>query len=205
VRDRKVLKTVVTFLVLFSSTGLCQQDGKPFEYSKRVLDAVSEQYGISQALSTARQGSEAPISDLSNTSAWLAKKYPDFAHRVQPGIPLREFRRSFAVTFEENESYRRLYSVFVHIRLRDTPEAAGRAAAAYFVSIAVMFDKGSFSGSPVGDWTASIAGEAGGADLIFIRRNAFMQVAYQGPYEFTKSDRSYPSGEPILMAPGPVL
>jgi len=185
-----MMNRIATFLLLSASLGFCQQAGQPFQYSTRVLDSVSERYGIVQATSPARQAAQPQILDLTSTSAWLAQRYPDSTHRVKPGIALREFSKSFAVMLHENESYWRFDSVGVDIRLRDTPEAAGRAAAAYLASIAVEFDKGSFSGSPVGNWTASRFTPGKRASLVFLRGNAFVYVSYAAPAEVSKVDKS---------------
>jgi len=98
-------------------------------------------------------------------------------------------RLSYAEVLREDAEARVFNGVTLHLRLADTLEGAGRLVVNYFSRIQVLYDKGSFSGMPVGDFTARSAW-GGIPHIVFTRKNAFVHLSCDPAIEISKRDKS---------------
>lgn len=177
-------------LVLLAIGGLSAQKA-PELWSMEHREQVARQYGIADLKLPYKDAGESPFASAQPVADWLKDR---FKARIVPALKkgdrLIEFTGDIIATAHEDDVKTTFSSVNLRVGLGETIEGGGATAANYLARSQVSYHKGSFSGSPVGDWTASRFDNGVGAALVFFRKNAFVYLSCKAPMEVTKSDRS---------------
>jgi len=143
--------------ILILMTAVCcssQEEKKPYMLPKKTLDAVQRHYGILDALATAHVSGQAEIVNLATVDDWVSERYK-LDRRKNVDKPLRSFSKEFGRVLREDEDKKTSYPIRLEFALRNSSEEAGQAAAMYLFNVSIRFEKGSFSGMPIGDWTGN--------------------------------------------------
>jgi len=175
----------VTFAIVIASTAFGQE---PKLHDERLVCELMDHYGLSGREKLYAPG-QTEASSLSPMLPWLERRLGPLDKGVLKQTPLRSFRQSFAEVLREDTETKVFNGVTLHLRLADTLEGAGRLVVDYFSRIQVLYDKGSFSGMPVGDFIARSAW-GGIPHIVFTRKNAFVHLSCDPAIELSKRDRS---------------
>ena len=126
---------------------------------------------------------------LSPMLPWLEQRIGPLDKRTLKQTPVRSVRLSNAEVLRDNGEAKVLSGVTLNLRLADTLEGAGRLVVEYFSRIQVLYDKGSFSGIPVGDFTAR-SDWGGIPHIVFTRKNAFVHLSCDPAIETSPKTRT---------------
>jgi hypothetical protein len=186
-------------LLIFTTAALllcfAQDQGKPSivdEGYERYLKKFADAYGISELKRPYKADGQQEISDLQPLLSWLTnKKITQISSDEKQGS-VRRFTIPFMIIIREDADTQTFYSGEIHVYLGKSFDDAERFAASYLSNISVPLDKRSFSGTIVGDWTASRYEHDRKAVLFFLKKNAFVRISYQSPIEIYKAEKTRP-------------
>lgn len=179
----------VLCLVVVASAGLAQKQEmqEPRFGDEQHVRRVMKYHGIGGQGAKYQAMGQTEIESLTPLLAWLESQFGPRETRKSSNAPLRSFDEPLQIIVREDAQSKVFNVIWVHVRLKDTFDEAGTAAAIYLSRLPLLAGKGSFSGVTVGDWTAN--GEYGGDPaLFFTRKNAFVRVLCNQAIEILKSD-----------------
>lgn len=183
----------ITFTILLATAlaALAPAQKAPELWSKEHKEKIAREYGISDLKLPYRDTGEPPFSTAQPVADWLKDR---FKARIVPALKkgdrLIEFTGTLIATVHEDEVKTTFSSANLRIGLGETIDGGGATAANYLARSQVSYVKGSFSGTPVGDWTVNRFDNGVGASLVFFRKNAFVYLSCKAPMEVMKIDRS---------------
>lgn len=180
---------VFSFLAALSLC-LAQEGGALSPYGEKGLGLLAERYGITGSTRHYRESGQPEISTVGPLLSWLDARYGGHRFREQSGGAVLHFTRPFSIVLGEDTESLTFEGGEVQVRLSKSFEGAEKAAALYLGNLAVRFDKGPFSGTTVGDWSASRNDHERRAALVFLRKNVFVKVFYEAATEVSKRDRT---------------
>lgn len=184
-------RRIALFSLSFTATGFAQitRTEPHHQYIEGHVQGMMKSHGLDERNRKAQSGEDTAVDTLTPLLGWLQSRFGRVNTKPPVGTSLRSLDEPIEVIVREDDASKVFNGVWVHIRLLDTNESAGRAAAIHLSLLSVPFERGSFSGLPVGDWTAKNL-YARRPALMFTRRNAFVRVICQTAIEVWKSDKS---------------
>lgn len=127
------------------------------------------------------------IKDLTPFHNWLNRRFGQAVAEAPQKAPLLRFGRELQHERREDDRSRSFRAVRIDVQLGETIDDAGKCAAIYLSRSSLGMAKGSYSGKPIGDWTARGVSEPG-EFLVFGSRNAFVRMRCGPKVEFTKPE-----------------
>lgn len=155
---------------------------------KDALKSIAKGYAIPSLEKLYGTTDGALIEDLRPLLPYLNDMLLAPASTEQKGARITSLHGRFSLPIREDADHSVSYSGDVRIFLTDSFAAAEKYAAFYLSNISVRCSKGSFSGVAIGDWTASLYSKDTRAILYFLKKNAFVVLAYNSPREVLMRD-----------------
>lgn len=176
-------------LSILSLTMLAEQQPPSPSYNDDAT-VFARRYGISEVILSYRPAAELPYVTARPIEEWMRQRFnARISSSRKQGASVVSLSASLPIDVREDHWKTRAEYASVSVTLADTLEGGGRAAANYLSQVPAVFSKGSFSGIPIGDWTATYLDKGVGATIVFFRRNAFVYIFCMAPTEITKSDQ----------------
>ncbi|HPT25641.1 MAG TPA: hypothetical protein PLZ95_04410 [Bryobacteraceae bacterium] len=184
-------RPVVLGSLAFLALGVVSAQKAPEPWSKEHREKVAREYGISDLKLPYKDAGEPPFSTAQPVADWLKQRFKAHIYpSLTRGSVLKEFTGEFSNTSVEDEVKVIVSGVNFIISVADTIEGGGNTTSNFLARSQVNYEKGSFSGSPVGDWTARRFDRGAGASLVFFRKNAFVFLSCGEAIEVAKADKS---------------
>ncbi len=178
-------------LIALSAAAFAQEAPKeaPKYYDEKIVERIMNGRGLSERNRKLQAEAREDFETLRPLLDWLRRRFGPRSTKSTDDGPILKLYESVQDIVREDEHSRLYNSAEIHIRLFDGIQDAGRAAAMYISWLSVRFPDGTFSGVPLGDWSARGPGK-GSPALLFTRRNAFVRINCSGSIEVWKNDKS---------------
>jgi hypothetical protein len=182
----------------FAATSLCWAQNPSEDMSKDhrnpggeiFLKGLAKYHAIPHLENIYGASGQSLISDLRPLRSLLFEKCGVKSENRESEKPLRDFSGWINMAVRESDRSRTMYGATIRIVILKSFDATEYHAAFYLSNLNVEFDRGSLSGGVVGDWAASRGKDDDRNCIIyFLRKNAFVMVSYDAPFEMSKTER----------------